>query len=223
MRLANLCATDIAGPRPMSHPCTTDLSQQETCNMATKSRKPSMPEPMEMLIEDHRKVQKMFKQFEKMKEQEDDEAKRELVEMACAELKVHTELEEQLFYPAAREALEEGDLVAEALVEHDSAKQLIAKLEASQGGEEYDALFTVLGEYVNHHVTEEQDEMFPKLKKADLDWDALAAQMQERKQQLMQEMGLAGAEEEEGEGAQQNAMHQTRGGTSSRTRRAASK
>src|SRR5690242_17134671 len=158
--------------------------------MATRSRKPSMPEPMTMLIEDHRKVQKMFKQFEKLKDQDDDEVKRELAEMACAELKVHTQLEEEIFYPAAREALDEAALVAEALVEHDSAKQLIAQLEGESDSERYDALFTVLGEYVNHHVTEEQDEMFPKLKKADLDWEALAAQMQERKRELMEQMGL---------------------------------
>ena len=170
--------------------------------MAKSTRKTSLPEPMEMLIEDHRKVQKMFKQFEKLKEEDDEQMKRDLVEQACAELKVHTQIEEEIFYPAAREGLEEGDLVAEALVEHNSAKQLIAQLEGSgAGGEEYDAAFTVLGEYVNHHITEEQDEMFPKLKKADLDWDALAAQMQERKLQLQEEMGLtsgeAGEEDEE--------------------------
>lgn len=166
----------------------------------TSARKTSMPEPITMLIEDHRKVQKMFKQFEKLKQQEDEEAKRDLVEQACAELKVHTELEEELFYPAAREALDEGDLIAEAQVEHESAKQLIAKLDRQNGGEEYDATFTVLGEYVNHHIAEEQDEMFPKLKKADIDWDSLAEQMRTMKQELMERMGLQpeeGQEEEE--------------------------
>jgi hypothetical protein len=170
----------------------------------TSARKTSMPEPMTMLIEDHRKVQKMFKQFEKLKQQEDEEAKRDLVEQACAELKVHTELEEELFYPAAREALDEGDLIAEAQVEHASAKELIAKLDRQNGGEEYDATFTVLGEYVNHHIAEEQDEMFPKLKKADIDWDSLAEQMRTMKQELMERMGLQpeeGQEEEEAKAA----------------------
>src|SRR3954469_15713708 len=170
--------------------------------MAKSSRKTSFPEPMEMLMEDHRKVQKMFKQFEKLKDEDDDQSKRDLVDQVCAELKVHTQIEEEIFYPAAREALEEGDLVAEALVEHNSAKELIAKLQGSDAdAEEYDAMFTVLGEYVNHHIAEEQDEMFPKLKKADLDWDALTAQMQERKGQLQEEMGLPSpAENEEAEG-----------------------
>jgi len=169
--------------------------------MAKSSRKTTLPEPMEMLIADHREVQKMFKQFEKLKEQDDDQSKRDLVDLTCAELKVHTQIEEEIFYPAAREALAEGDLVAEALVEHNSAKELIAKLQGSDANaEEYAAMFTVLGEYVNHHIAEEQNEMFPKLKKADLDWDALTAQMQERKGQLQEEMGLTStAEKEEAE------------------------
>jgi hemerythrin-like domain-containing protein len=166
--------------------------------MARSTSRTSFPEAITMLIQDHRKVQKMFKQFEKLKDPDDEQSKRDLVEQTCAELKVHTQVEEEIFYPAAREGLEEDDLVAEALVEHDSAKQLIAKLEgANTPGEEYDALFTVLGEYVNHHIAEEQEEMFPKLRKADLDWDALALQMQERKRQLQEELGLGQAEEEE--------------------------
>jgi len=166
--------------------------------MAKSSRKTTLPEPMEMLIADHREVQKMFKQFEKLKEQDDDQSKRDLVDLTCAELKVHTQIEEEIFYPAAREALAEGDLVAEALVEHNSAKELIAKLQGSDANaEEYAAMFTVLGEYVNHHIAEEQNEMFPKLKKADLDWDALTAQMQERKGQLQEEMGLTSTTEKE--------------------------
>jgi hemerythrin-like domain-containing protein len=166
--------------------------------MARSSRKTTAPEAIEMLIEDHRKVQKMFKQFEKMKDEGDEQEKRELVEQTCAELKVHTQIEEEIFYPSAREALEEGDLIAEALVEHGSAKQLIEQLEGMDGGgETFDATFIVLGEYVNHHITEEQNEIFPKLKKAELNWDALAAEMQQRKHELQEELGLGAAEETE--------------------------
>jgi hypothetical protein len=166
--------------------------------MATTKRKPSFPEPMEMLMEDHKKVQKMFKQFEKLHKQDGDEqSKREIAEQCCMELKVHAEVEEQIFYPAAREALEEQDLVEEALVEHNSAKDLIAKLESMDGSEEsYDATLMVLGEYVNHHIKEEEEQMFPKVKRAKLDWEALAEQMEERKTQLQQQMGMM---EEEGE------------------------
>jgi len=187
--------------------------------MARSMRKTAAPEAIEMLIQDHRKVQKLFKQFEKLKNQNEEQDKRDLVEQTCAELKVHTEVEEEIFYPAARAALEEAALVAEALVEHGSAKQLIAQLEGmDNAGEEYDATFTVLGEYVNHHIQEEQEQMFPKLKKADLDWDALAAQMQQRKQQLQEEMGLGGEQEEETEheyrrSAQRDAAHSRRSAT----------
>jgi len=193
--------------------------------MAKSTHRTRMPEPMEMLIEDHRKVQKMFKQFEKLKDQDDEQTKRHLVEQACAELKVHTTIEEEIFYPAAREALEEGDLVAEAFVEHASAKDLIAKLEGMEaGGEEYDATFTVLGEYVNHHIEEEQDQMFPKMKKGDVDWDELAQQMQQRKQALQEEMGLGGGEDEQTEEEERAGKPAARraGHEAPRTRRPAS-
>ena len=156
--------------------------------MAKSTHRTRMPEPMEMLIEDHRKVQKMFKQFEKLKDQDDEQSKRDLVEQACAELKVHTTIEEEIFYPAAREALEEGDLVAEAFVEHASAKDLIAKLEGMEaGGEEYDATFTVLGEYVKHHVKEEENELFPKLKRSELDMKAVGVELATRKSELQRQ------------------------------------
>jgi len=193
--------------------------------MAKSTHTTRMPEPIEMLIEDHRKVQKMFKQFEKLKDQDDEQSKRDLVEQACAELKVHTTIEEEIFYPAAREALEEGDLVAEAFVEHASAKDLIAKLEGMEaGGEEYDATFTVLGEYVNHHIEEEQDQMFPKMKKGDVDWDELAQQMQQRKQALQEEMGLGGGEDEQTEEEERAGKPAARraGHEAPRTRRPAS-
>jgi hemerythrin-like domain-containing protein len=134
-------------------------------------------------------VQKLFKQFEKLKDDED--AKTDLVKTVCHELTIHTELEEELFYPAAREVMDDEDLMDEALVEHASAKQLIGELEEMEPDDElYDAKFTVLGEYVNHHIKEEQTEMFPRLKKTELDLDALGDQMRSRKEELQQEMGI---------------------------------
>jgi hemerythrin superfamily protein len=102
------------------------------------------------------------------------------------ELTVHAQLEEEIFYPAAREALEEQDLLDEAEVEHASAKELIAQLESTKPGAElYDAKVTVLGEYIDHHVKEEEKQMFPKVRKARLDLEELAAQMKARKEALM--------------------------------------
>lgn len=155
-----------------------------------------------MLAEDHRKVTKMFDQFEKMKEDEDDEAKQTLVEQACAELTVHAQIEEEIFYPALRETLDDTDLLDEAEVEHACAKQLITELNAMQPGDDlYDAKFTVLGEYMKHHIQEEEKEIFPKVKKAKMDLDSLGDELRQRKMELREELGMAGEEEEEGEEA----------------------
>ena len=150
----------------------------------------------ELLKADHRKVEKMFKEFEKL---EDAGEKTELVEQCCSELKIHTTIEEEIFYPAARDALKEADLVNEAEVEHASAKGLIEQLEGYDGNDEMaDAKFAVLGEYVKHHIKEEQNEMFPQIKKAKgLDLEQLGEQMMQRKQELMAEMGISPEEGEE--------------------------
>ena len=150
-------------------------------------------EAINMLKEDHDRVEKAFKEFEKL-DREDTEAVRQLVTTVCEELKVHTTLEEELFYPAVREALEDEDLMNEASVEHETAKMLIEQLENMQPDDpNYHATFTVLGEYVMHHVEEEEGEMFPAAKKTDIDFDALAQQMKERKEELAGEMAKAQA------------------------------
>ena len=153
------------------------------------------PEAIAMLIEDHQKVQKMFKTFERTEDQGQQE---QLATQICNELTVHTQIEEQVFYPAAREALgeEKADLMEEATVEHQVAKDLIEKIKQSRPhDEEYCALVTVLGEYVNHHIDEEQKELFPQLKKSQIDFEALGEEMHQKKQELMSELGLAEGEE----------------------------
>lgn len=145
---------------------------------------------IELLKSDHEQVLQLFTQFEKIKDKEED-AKRELVEHACSQLTIHAQIEEELFYPALRDVLDEQDLLDEALVEHDMAKQLIADLEAMEPDEDlYDAKFTVLGEYVKHHIEEEEKEIFAKAKKAGLDMVTLGADMRDRKHELMEELGM---------------------------------
>lgn len=169
------------------------------------------PEAITMLIQDHQKVQKLFKQFEKT-EREDERSR--IVEEACADLTVHTQLEEQIFYPAVRRALEEADLIDEAEVEHDVAKELIEKLKGMQSGNgEFSATFTVLSEYVLHHVEEEQNELFPAARKTDLDFDALAEEMKQRKKELRRELGL----EPDDAGAQSGSGRASRRTSSSRS------
>lgn len=143
-----------------------------------------------LLKADHKEVEKMFKQFEKMKEDEDAiDEKVDLVAQICNELTVHTEIEEEIFYPAVRAATEDGDLMDEALVEHASAKDFISQLQSMKPDDEfYDAKVTVLGEYVMHHVKEEEGEMFPKAKKAKVDMQELGDMMAQRKEELHTEM-----------------------------------
>lgn len=140
-----------------------------------------------ILTEDHERVQKMFKEFSKIKD--DTEAQRQLVEAACMEIAAHAEIEEEIFYPAARQALEDGDLIEEANVEHAVAERLIGELrEMSPEDERYAATFTVLSEYLTHHIEEEEKELFPKLKKAKgLDLEALGQQLQQKKQELQEQ------------------------------------
>ena len=162
----------------------------------TKSRshksyeKSSEMDAIELLMQDHRKVQKVFKAFEKSREDMDDAEKGGMVRQCCIELKIHTQLEEEIFYPAARDAIDDDELVDEAEVEHASAKQLIDELEGMEPGDDmYDARFTVLGEYVNHHIKEEEHSLFPEVKKAKLDLEELGRRMMQMKEKLQAEMG----------------------------------
>ena len=153
--------------------------------MATARKPAAKMDAIAMLIADHKKAQKAFKDFEKLKEGNSKRARSEIVRQTCTDLTIHTKLEEEIFYPAARKAIKDTDLMDEATVEHAGAKQLIAQLESMQPGDDlYDAKFTVLGENVNHHIREEQNEMFPKVRKTRLDLNALGEQMAQRKAEL---------------------------------------
>jgi hemerythrin superfamily protein len=135
------------------------------------------------LMADHRKVEKLFKQFE---EAGDNEAgKQKIFSQIAMELKVHTAIEEEIFYPASREFVEE-DMVNEAIVEHQAAKDLIAQIEGmSPSDEMYDAKVKVLQEQIEHHVEEEETELFPKCRKSDMDLKALAEPLAARKTELL--------------------------------------
>jgi len=158
---------------------------------------------IELLKQDHRTVEGLFKEFEKLKD-EDEEATTEVIEKACLELKIHDKIETEIFYPAVREQAEEEeveDLLDEAEVEHDTVRELIEKLEEMDPSDEKrDAHFTVLSEYVKHHVQEEEKEMFPKLKKLkELDLEAIGEEMKERKTELQAELGAESEESEDEE------------------------
>jgi len=142
------------------------------------------PDALRMLKDDHDKVKALFEKFQSARR--DEEKKGEIAQTICKELTVHTQLEEEIFYPAVRAAIDDEDVMNEARVEHDSAKELIAEIEKMSPDEDmFDAKVKVLGEFVNHHIREEQNEMFPQVRKTDLDLNALAERMRSRKQQLV--------------------------------------
>jgi hemerythrin superfamily protein len=152
---------------------------------AKAARRPK--DAIALLRADHALVDDLFKQFEKAR---DDKKKLAIAQRVCMELKIHTTIEEEIFYPAAREVLpKEADLLDEADVEHASAKDLIAQIESGKPSDDkWDAKVTVLGEYIKHHVKEEHTEMFPKVRKTKLDLKALGAQLQARKDELSGEL-----------------------------------
>ena len=157
-----------------------------------RSNSRSLPVALELLVSDHGKVKMLFDRYEQEKES-DEETRRALAQRICAELTVHAQLEEELFYPWVRENIgeEEMDLVEEAMVEHASAKDLIAQIEGMGSVDEtYDARVKVLGEYVKHHVGEEENELFTQLDGFQDELDELGQEMHARKAELMEEMGL---------------------------------
>lgn len=140
------------------------------------------PDAIRMLKEDHQRVSALFERFERAR---GEDQKQKLAETICSELEVHARIEEEIFYPAVREAIDDDDLMNEAEVEHASAKDLIEQIEATSASDDkYDALVTVLGEYVKHHVKEEEQQMFKKARQAELDLAGLAQRLQERKESL---------------------------------------
>jgi hypothetical protein len=146
-----------------------------------------------LLKADHRKVAALFEEFENAS---GDSRKQKLAQQICLELKIHTILEEEIFYPACEGKIEE-DLLEEAYVEHDAAKVLIAQIEeATPDAKFYDAKVKVLSEEIEHHVEEEEkrmEGMFAQARKAGLDMDALGEQMAARKAQLLAQSKSGGA------------------------------
>lgn len=142
-----------------------------------------------LLKADHKEVAEMLEKFESARS-----TKERLAQQICQALTVHAQIEEEIFYPAAREALgDDGtDLLDEAKVEHNTLKNLISKIEGSSSEDElFDAHVKVLGEYVKHHVKEEEGELFPKLRKSDMDLKGVGEQLANRKKELMSRMKAA--------------------------------
>lgn len=180
---------------------------------------------VKLLKQDHREVAEALEEFESA----DHEEKQSIAQRICKMLTVHAQIEEELLYPAARDVLDAKDahLVAEARVEHASVKDLIQQVEQrAELDEEYEAKVEVMGEYVKHHVSEEEKELFPKLERSSLDLDALGERLAERKRELMGEetespdgrgmhdeesdSGMSGGRSRSGRGHRPSALHARR-------------
>jgi hemerythrin superfamily protein len=154
-----------------------------------KTRKPAKtPDAVALLKADHRQVEAWFEEFEDAKSRK---VKQKLATQICNALTVHTKIEEELFYPAFLRATKDKDMHHEAIVEHHGAKVLIAEIQGSTPMDDYfDSKVHVLSEMIKHHVKEEEqkDGMFAEARDSKMDLEALGAQMQARKQQLMSRM-----------------------------------
>ena len=137
---------------------------------------------VEMLKEDHEKVKGLFEEYESAASQE----QAEIAATAIFELEIHAELEEKLIYPAIREAIDDNDMMNEAVEEHHLVHVLIAELKKLKPKDEkFHAKFTVLSELVKHHIEEEEGELLPQAERHDIDWDVLEVAVMKRKEALM--------------------------------------
>ncbi len=167
---------------------TKTASKSGKSAKARRTRRTGRRDPLaiRLLKADHREVEAMFDEYEQL---ESDREKQALFDRIALALKVHTQIEEEILYPESRGEVED-DLIDEAYVEHDGAKKLIAEIEAMKPGEEfYDAKVKVLGEYIKHHVKEEEQPggFFAQAKKGDEDLEAMGERMAARKEELMAE------------------------------------
>ena len=197
-------AAPARGRTPTTRGAPNPPREEKTAeNTAPKTMREA--DAIDLLTDDHLEVSALFKRYEKLaKKEAPADERRALAQSICEMLKAHTQIEEEIFYPAARSAGVEADLLDEAQIEHASAKDLIAQVEGGDPDDDlYDAKVSVLGEYITHHVVEEHTEMFPKCRRAGLDLVALRAELEARKMSILPDGGDAaaqsGAAKEKGE------------------------
>lgn len=162
----------------------TSTSKSAPSGVTKSGRASARPDDaVSLLMADHRKVEDLFKQYEKAKK--DESKKQAIFQQISMELKVHTQIEEEVFYPASREFVDDAEMVNEAEVEHASAKDLIAQLDGMAPSDPYyDAKVKVLQEMIEHHVEEEETEYFPECRESDMDLKAIGEQLKARKAEL---------------------------------------
>jgi hypothetical protein len=172
----------------------TDRKHPPSMRKTTSPRKPGprTEDAIAILTADHRSVAALFSRYARMRSGLAPRAS--LVARICNELELHTKVEEEIFYPGVRTAIDDDELMDEAAVEHDTAKTMVAQLRSMKPGDlHYDARVAVLGTYVRHHIEAEETAMFPRVRKSGLDLVALARAIKARKRQLKGDAGLKSA------------------------------
>jgi hemerythrin superfamily protein len=144
-----------------------------------------MPNAVQLIKQDHKKVASLFEKYNKTKGQE---AKQRIAEQAMQQLEVHAQIEEEIFYPAVRKELNDAALVNEALKEHKAVKELIEELKIMAGeDDEFEEKWAELVADVKHHVQEEESELLPQAEESEMDLSDYGQQMAERKKELIDE------------------------------------
>ena len=164
------------------------MSATQPTSHAAAASHDAASDALQLLMAEHREVKAMFQRYQKLADAGGRGDERMLLaSQICVALTVHTQMEEDILYPAAREVLtKDEDIVDEAYVEHAGAKALIAQIKTMTSDQPlYDAKVKVLGEYIDHHVREEETEFFPKLRRTALDLDAMGERLAARRKQLM--------------------------------------
>src|SRR5258706_2708017 len=163
-----------------TRPSPEPIPKEHTMAKSKTGSSGSQPLAIELLMTDHRKVEDLFEQYDSEKESDED-TRRGIAQQICNELTVHAQVEEELFYPWLRENLDDMDRVEEAQVEHNGAKDLIAQIETAEAVDDhYNAMVKVLGEYIKHHVKEEEQKIFPEVKDQQEALDELGQEMADR-------------------------------------------
>ncbi|MEO7386495.1 MAG: hemerythrin domain-containing protein [Gammaproteobacteria bacterium] len=178
------------------------MTRSSSVKTATRKDQSSSQNALEILKRDHQAVKKLFASYARLADGQDaeDSQKEELAGQICNALTVHAGLEEEIFYPALREALEDQAILDEAEVEHETAKVLIVQIRQMSASDDlFDAKVTVLGEYIDHHVAEEEGVMFEQAREADIDLEALGSAMEARRGALEEEVE-AGADQDQDQG-----------------------
>lgn len=166
-----------------------DVMPQRHESRGPRANTHARSEVLRMLKEDHRVVKTAFREFDRLDVMDDAEACENIIRQTCIDLEIHTRLEEEVFYPAVRAALSQRVLIDDAEVEHETMRMLLTQVRTSPMGDpRQSASFRVLGEYIKHHVKEEEGEMFRQLSHAKLDWIRVLEDMRERRTLLTNEL-----------------------------------